>query len=537
MLRLVDLGFLALVIAGPAPATDSPADLLAQAEKLIKADDLDGARKLLVTARQADPENVRVRYQLGYVFFRERRLDLAEAEFKVVVNLAPPALYSRYYLGRIALLEGHPKEAAQWLEPVAHAESAVLDALAQLGKACFESGRTEDALVALQGASRQAPWDGGLHYQLGRVYQRLRQPGLARDEFSISERLKSADRQAVEKLLAFSQHLNKGEKEPAISIYQDLIHNQHADPDVLISLGVLLANAGLETEALEPFRIAADRDPAFFQAQYNRGLTLLKLGRAAEAEAPLSRAVHLQPESFDANSALALAYIEQGRHANATGPLEAAHRLRPSSTRIAGLLASAYLRTAKPENALAVLRKAMTPGPPDSKLYFLLIETSQATKDNAGALKAAQDAARLFPDQYQAHLFVAHELLRAGRYQDARPSFEKAVQLDSGNIEAQLGLAEVLQKKGDTEASLESYRAALKLDPQNLVAQIGLAKDFALLQRFAEARDVLEAAIPQHPGNAALHFELARVYARLGDSSRAAEQTRIFQQLREKEPQ
>jgi len=48
---------------------------------------------------------VRVRYQLGYVFFRERRLDLAEAEFKVVVNLAPPALYSRYYLGRIALLE------------------------------------------------------------------------------------------------------------------------------------------------------------------------------------------------------------------------------------------------------------------------------------------------------------------------------------------------------------------------------------------------------------------------------------------------
>jgi len=537
MLRLAYLGFLALVIAGPAPAAASSADLLAQAETLIKADNLNGARKLLVAARQADPENVRVRYQLGYVFFRERRLDLAKAEFMAVVNLAPPAQYSRYYLGRIALLEGHPKEAAQWLEPAAHAASPVLDALAQLGKACFESGRTEDALVAFQGASRQAPWDGSLHYQLGRAYQRLGQPGLARDEFSISERLKSADRQAVEKLLAFSQHLNKGEKEPAISIYQDLIHNQHADPDVLISLGVLLANAGLENEALEPFRFAADRDPAFFQAQYNRGLTLLKLGRAAEAETPLSRAVHLQPESFDANSALALAYIEQGRHAEAIRPLEAAHRLRPSGTRIAGLLASAYLRTGKPENALAVLRKAMTPGPPDSKLYFLLIEAFQATKDNAGALTAAQDAARLFPDQSQAHLFVAQELLRAGRYQDARPSFEKAVQLDSGNIEAQLGLAEVLQKKGDTEASLGSYRAALELDPQNLVAQIGLAKDYALLKRFEEARDVLETAIPQHPGNAALHFELARVYARLGDSARAAEQTRIFQQLREKEPQ
>src|SRR5204863_2065019 len=130
-----------------------------------------------------------------------------------------------------------------------------------------------------QQVSRQAPWDGSLHYQLGRIYQRLGQTGMARDEFSMSERLKAADRQAVEKLLAFSQHLNKGEKEPAISIYKDLIGNQHADPDVLIALGVLLGNAGLENEALEPFRMAAERNSAFFQAQYNRGLTLLKLGR------------------------------------------------------------------------------------------------------------------------------------------------------------------------------------------------------------------------------------------------------------------
>src|SRR5437660_9939918 len=128
MLRLVYLGFLALVITGSAPAADSPSDLLAQAETLIKADNLDGARKLLVTARQADPENVRVRYQLGYVFFRERHLDLAKAEFTAVVNLAPPALYSRYYIGPIALLDGHPQQAAQWVQAAAPARSPVLDA-------------------------------------------------------------------------------------------------------------------------------------------------------------------------------------------------------------------------------------------------------------------------------------------------------------------------------------------------------------------------------------------------------------------------
>jgi tetratricopeptide (TPR) repeat protein len=98
-------------------------------------------------------------------------------------------------------------------------------------------------------------------------------------------------------------------------------------------------------------------------------------------------------------------------------------------------------------------------------------------------------------------------------------------------------LAEVLQKKGDAAASLASYRAALALDPQNLAAKVGIAKGLSLLKRFAEARDFLEAAVAQDPGSAALRFELARVYARLGDSARAAEQTRVFQQLHEKEPQ
>jgi Flp pilus assembly protein TadD len=478
-----------------------------------------------------------VRYQLGYVLYRERRLELAKAEFKAVVDLAPPALYSKYYLGRIALMEGRPKEAVDWLEPPAHAETPVMDALAQLGKAYFESGRTEDALVTLQEVSRQAPWEGAVHYQLGRIYRRLGQTGLARDEFATSERLKAADRLAVEKILTFSQHLAKGEKAPATRIYQDLITDRGADPDVLISIGVLLGNAGLENEALEPFRIAADRNPGFFQAQYNCGLTLLKLGRAVEAEAPLGKAVLLQPESFDANSALALAYVGQGRHADATVALETAHRLRSSSMRIAGLLASAYLRTGKSDKSLVLLRKVMARDASDSKLHYLLIEALRSAKDDEGSLKAAQDAAGRFPELPQTHLFVAQELLRAGRYHDAGSSFERVTQLDPGNVEAKLGLAEVLQKKGDFEASLVSYRAVLALDALNLAAQIGIAKDLALLKRFAEAREFLEVAVPQHPDNAALRYELARAYARLGDSASAAEQTRIFQQLHEQEPQ
>jgi len=77
MICLAYFGLLALRLAAAPQAAGSPQDVLSRAEVLIRADDLDGARKLLVAARATDSSNVRVRYQLGYVLYRERRLDLS----------------------------------------------------------------------------------------------------------------------------------------------------------------------------------------------------------------------------------------------------------------------------------------------------------------------------------------------------------------------------------------------------------------------------------------------------------------------------
>lgn len=536
MSRLAHIGLWLVCFAGAAGA-EPASRVLARAEALMRSGNLEGARELLTAARAQNPEDAEIRYQLGYVLFRERRLDLAKKEFETVVKLAPPAPHSRYYLGRIALLENRPKEAAAYLEAAAHADPPILDAPAQLVKAYTDSRQFDAAADAIQPLIRQTPWDGALHYQLGRIYQQLGRAALAREEFETSRRLKSTDREVVESLLKFSQHLSKGEKDPAVQIYNRLTSDERLDPDVLIALGVLLANANLENEALHTFKIAARKQPEMFQAQYNEGLALLKLGRFAEARTPLAAAARLLPESFDANSALALAYLGEERHAEAIEPLEAAYRLRPGNSKIAGLLASSYLRTGKAGKAIEVLREARAQSTGDPKLSFLLIEALQANHDDAGALEIADDMVRRFPEDPQANLFLAQEMLRAGRYREAGTPFETAARLDPHNVEARLGLGEVLQKKGDLEGSLRRYREALALDPHNLSAQLGSSRDLALLKRFPEAREFLEGAVAEHPENAALRFELARVYARLGDTARAAEQTRIFQQLHEEEAQ
>src|SRR5260370_19728829 len=106
MRRRADLVLLSpgLPASGSAQTND---ELLARAQKLIQTDNLEEARTLLADGRQRDPVNVSVRYQLGYVLYRQRRLEEAKSEFEAVVKLAPPALYSRYFLRRSTLLENH----------------------------------------------------------------------------------------------------------------------------------------------------------------------------------------------------------------------------------------------------------------------------------------------------------------------------------------------------------------------------------------------------------------------------------------------
>ena len=169
-------------------AQSSTQELLGKAEGRIEAEQLSAAESLLSTARKQDPGNVEVLYRLGYVHYRQRNLTPARAEFSEVVKRAPPAWYSRYFLGRIALLENKPREAVSWLEPIVRADQAIFDTPAQLASAYATLGNGIKAIAALRLAMAATPWDSSLYYRLGRLYaddERFRgqydaiQPGFA----------------------------------------------------------------------------------------------------------------------------------------------------------------------------------------------------------------------------------------------------------------------------------------------------------------------------------------------------------------------
>ena len=480
------------------------------------------------SVRAQTPEET---YNRALQLFEAHDLSAARPEFLLLLQSGPLSIKAKYYLGRIALLESKPAEAIQWLEPVAAADPAGLDVAAQLSKAYLDSGQLGKAKHLTERAIGQAAWDGALHYRLGRIYQQMGDADGARKEFAESVRLKTADRESVQLLLECSQHLANGEQLEAMRVRKELLANSSLDPDVLVALGLTFAGAGMQDASLEPFETAARRDPNFLQAEYNTGLVLLKLGRAADAIAPLQASLRLAPDSVDANSALSLAYILQARYAESVPTLEKWQRAQADNPRAATMLALAYLRTGMAAKSVPLLRTVLRDPQKDPRAHFLLLEALNATEHQQDALSVSEEAVRLFPNIAQAHLAKAQQLARLGRYGDAGPEFIEALKLAPEQVDSLLGLGEVQQKKGDYAAALETYRQALARDSDNAAAALGAARNLMQLQRVAEARPVLESSVKAHAENPQLHYELSRVYARLGERELAAEQSLIVKQL------
>lgn len=532
----------ALVATLPVAVRAQTNALIEEAEGLIAKENLAGAEAVLARAVRLQPANSQALYRLAYVEFRLRKLTAARGRLLAVIRLAPPAHNARYFLGRVALLENKPREAADWLAPVVAAaarEGPSVDAASQLALAYAGAGLPRQAVQPLQLAIAEAPWDGALYYRLGRLHQQLGEPELARQAFQTSDKLKSTTREDVERLMETARLIAEGRSGEAETAGAQILGREDADPNSLVALGVVYGRANLAAQAAAAFERAVRRDPALFAAQYNYGLALLRAGRQSEALEPLERAVVLLPQSPEASLTYGLAAVMNQRYAEAIAPLERLMKLPPTAPpneRVPLLLATAYLRTGAAAKAVPLLRK---PANQDPGAAMLLVEAlAAATRDQAGALEAALAAGRRFPQSPEAQAAAAQQLTRAGRYREARPAFEAALALAPPGRpprpEVMLGLADSMQKSGEHDASLGHYRAALANASTELPARLGLARSLVALRQLPEARRTLEQGLEAHSDDVALRLELSRVYARLGEKDLAAHEARIVEQLQQR---
>ena len=521
--------------AAPGPSAESNAgvkDLFDTASGLIRQSRFREAADLLQKAETLSPGTPAIHHYLGYAWWKQDQWDAAQKEFQRAHELDPKDPYTLYFLARIAQSTSRAGEAIGYYERIGRLGTPVYDTNQRLGQLYLDAGNLENARQNIEAALKQTPWDSSLYYQLGRVDQRTGHPAAAREEFASAARLKNANQDAVQRLLALDQVLRNGEAGRAAELRTDLLRVASHDPEILESMGVVLGRAGLYEQAREPLERCVQIDPESFEAEYNLGFTLLRLQRDQDAEAALRRALKLRPDSVEANRALAVLYVEQNRNLDAIQSLRNASRILPGDAKVLALLGQQYLEGRFLPNAVSTLEEAVKLAPENLDVRSLLVQAYDAAHEYDAGLKTARVSLRLFPDSGRAAYEVAQELAASGQYDDAYPYADQAVQKEPRLVEAWNLLGDLESKRGRYDRALQAFERAHSADKGNVAAARGVADNLMHLGRYNEALAAVQEALAAHPDDAALHFILMQAYVRTGQRERAAQTAAVYQRLR-----
>lgn len=434
------------------------------------------------------------------------------------------------------------------------------------GAAYLAEGKTNEAVLELRNAVKDAPRNGEYRFALGQAYvTRGNLPAAGREFIRAAELMpERADvqlRAAVVALAAGDFAAARTHAEAALAVDSTNIEAQivnanalagQRDPDAALkeldeaiagapadgrpytSLGTLKAQAGNMAEAEAAFRKAVELDPKAANARLALAYFLLNQARLPEAEAALRDTLAIDPDNRMANRMLAMHYLNQGKDTEAAAPLTRLSQAGDSAATIA--LADLHVRMNEPDKArplyeslkdtrsgagLAVARLAM--------LDYRAGNRDEAHKTLDGAL--ASDPNNDILMSMQARWYLAE-----GRSDEALAITEKAVKAVPNSAVAHFTRGIALASTGDPQNATAEYKEAVRLNPRATAAQLQLSNLALSAGNYTEAaghaRDVLQVA----PGSAEAHLALAAALVAGRDFTAAGRELAILRKETPNDP-
>lgn len=442
---------------------------------------------------------------------------------------------------RAALLE-----ITQLIDPVTPAflryrpQLQILAGLAHHGLGQYAKARPH--FEALQRADPGSP----VARLLGQILLADDNPARAAEVLEAYLRARPGDSQALN-LLAAAQ-MAQGRPARATELLQQALATRD-DPLLRTQLGLSLARAGREAEALAPLQAAYARDPG----QLTAGIALVQLHlaaqRPAQALAVAEALVQRQPQQAALHELLAQAHLQAGDKPRARQALEQALKLEPAGLSAPLALARLDVADGRLDAAQRRLQGLLPAHDKQPELLTTLGqlaerrgETAEATRwlakaaDHAGPRElgpllnlvdfhlrgrrysAAEEAARALnaraPQDARVQWAQARVALGLKNLDTARAALARASQLADADAPLQTGIALLQLAAQDARAASASLARALQADPAHLPA-LALQVDVDLaLGALPQAEQKARALVARQPRQAVGH-------ALLGDVARA----------------
>lgn len=323
--------------------------------------------------------------------------------------------------------------------------------------------------------------------------------------------------------------------------YEKRLRVHPGDSETRVALARVLLDLGHVDQAMDQFQMVLRSDSLHVGALLGLSEALSRIRDRTTALALAQRAVAAQRDAATLER-LAVAWIEVGQIENAQRTLAQAVALDPARPTLHQLLGAVQAARGDVAAAQAALKRAVELDPTAHEASFALgaLQCEHLGRC-AESLPLLRRAIALAPDSVRYQVAAGRAFLQVGQLHEARQTFSTAVALDPSAVEAHVGLGVSRARQEMYGEAATALERALALDPLHPDVRLQLASVYRHLGRSEDADKQHAAhqriephvaaierlrALAQPDRNPSAHFNLARLYARLGHDAGAVRHLR-----------
>jgi tetratricopeptide (TPR) repeat protein len=390
--------------------------------------------------------------RLVEVYERLQEYDHVIATLKRLIAKSPEDLELRVHLAELLERKGRRKEAiaeyTRMLPRLNETEQAVV--MKNLGYLSFQMGQKNDALEWYLKAAQLDKNDPNLYYNIGSLYDELKNPELAEKYLRMALELRKGDidgrlrlahslfnkgklkeaKHYIEEILAqdpkrlealtiYANILEKeGDKKALRAAYERILAHDNKNTTILFNLGVLEAEEGNATKSIAHLQNLLTINPKDIEAREALFDVCRRFDKADLAYAQALELIKYRPEKIALYGYAFDHLMARKRFDEAVDLMRKGVEANPKNYEMRQYLILAYLSAKKPELAETEMEQALALRPEDTKLLHQLAKLKENKGEPEQAFEFYKRILAISPDDEkagEAYLRLRLELLRKGK--------------------------------------------------------------------------------------------------------------------------
>ena len=459
------------------------------------------------------------------------QLARAEAALAAMLRTQSHEANALNLLGVVRAEQQRGVEAEQLFLRAIKESPGLVGAYVNLGRLYLDQHQVEKSLWAYTQGSKLAPDRAEINYNLAAIYEE-------RHDFESAvrflEKIPRSSWGISEVYLATKCYLELNKTDEAVALVAPLKRPGVLKADEAAGFAAAFLKKNLPDQAIALLDAARQQEPASFVLLYQLGASYAHKKDWIHAEEFYAAALVVKPDSVAAMRDLARLARARGELEKALAYLVRARKLAPDEPAVLYEFGVAAFSMGLNLDAFPVAERLYQLQPDEPAYVHLLAITRFRRDEKTQAEMLLRRYIELRPHEALGYYLLGVTLFTVKRYGEAREALERSLAFgENADSEYLLGL--IADTEGDREGALRWLLRTLKFAPSYAAAQTLLGVVYAEQEKYSLARPTLERAVDLNAKDLRAHYQLALVYAKLGEKERAQQMFAIADQLRKEQ--